>query len=227
MSTSENATNRTRVHITPLRLMAAIAISFGIMGMGSGTAFAGTMPILSQTFDLTLSNVFPDGPTYGTVQLQIVNGNQIQITVTAANGYYFGDKFGFNLNPSTGGSVSVVSKPQGSSFKANGSASLGEFGKFDYVFSGLGKYPDRVTGFTFVLAGSLPQGFVSVSDLIGLSDNGAAYFATHIYNSNGTVTGWTGGVSVDEPGMLVLVLMGIGMLCLFWVVSVSRVPKAR
>lgn len=185
------------------RLIVLLA-SFLLLAHG-GEAQAG---YIVQSYTLNQSNVLPDGPNYGTVQLQAYDGigpgggglsaGQVVFTVTINPAAYgsigtnFGmDKFAFNsdltLQSSNSSHSNYLSGPAGWS-ASFGNQNISGFGKFDVELDGGGNHRLIQAVFTVSNLGTnaTPGHFLfgSTKQNGKTPEQGSVYFAAHVADFN-------------------------------------------
>lgn len=178
---------------------------FAIVTLGS-TAVA-----MADTVQLTIPNDVPaigTGP-FATVNY-VLNGNQIDVTVTGIGPYTLfgtgGEMFGFNVVGDTAGLT--ITNLVNCAFDGSTNHQLDGFGKFEFAVSG--DQPPGVTTFSFTVTRDI--GFSSASELFEDNASGHA-FAAHIYNPDGPANAQTGfatnGTTVPEPASIFLLGSGL------------------
>jgi hypothetical protein len=185
---------------------------------GAVSALALTMGMASaanaNTYDLTVSQAFPSGPTYGVVTTT-QNGANVDVSVTLTDGFQFvktgnHDTFTFNTNDATF-ALADVSGFNPSSVSAFLVGSNPSFGTFTVGMEcsacgngGAGKLPGDTLSFT--VANTLVDNFVP-------NDSGYI-FSADIIGGNTTgavgVMGLTPGV--PEPATWAMMILGMGMV---------------
>lgn len=151
-------------------------------------------------------------PPYGTVEVSVPEGGgAATIIVTGAQPCRFGDggMFGFNVVGSAAG-LTVNGPP--SLEAVYYSRQVSGFGVFEAVIKNHGGFASAVP--TFTLTVNRPVGFASAYDLVEFSTGpagyGNAFFVAHVFNADGSITGYAGAV----PETSTLVLLGSGLAAL-------------
>lgn len=196
-----------------------------VLLVGTGSAFADSCNATATDCTYTLNAVnstsgLPTLSSYGTVELQLDAMKNINFIVTMASGFKIFQDFGFNssISPdpltlsvtSTSDATNWPTATLGLNPKSN---SFDGFGSFEYVFGG----PNTQGNGTQTLSFTVSNGgnFTNVLDLVegstGNQVNVPSLFASHIANSDGSLTGFVGakGTAVPEPSSY-LWLMGAG-----------------
>jgi hypothetical protein len=166
--------------------------------------------------------------TFGTVQLDLVNSNQIQITINMAPNIIVdtGSHFAVAFNSALAGqsvSVAEFTTASGTTYTQQtpdpGTFSSSPYGAFDHVLASSCTNPGSCTDQSITFLVTTVGGFTDVNQLVDLSTDGQALFAVDILDTSvkGGATGVVGvsghNSPVPEPGSyLTLLLAGFGAM---------------
>ena len=174
----------------------------------------------------------PTGLTYGTVSLQQVDSDTVNVHVVLADGYNFVDTgahevFGFNLNrPNLPDAAVTITNPTVGYYLVPGSTQTGGFGSFEYGIACREQVKVRgavtVTGCKGGVNSLTPNDEMSFDvdrqfiTEASFNDNGKGYYFTadvygpQVGGGNATFPVGSNVAPVPEPGTYALMLAGLG-----------------